>query len=136
MSDFNPADHTIEEVKAHLDEHPEDSQAVLEAERARGDDARVTLVNALEGADGGEGDTTQRYRVEGQSMSDAYKATIETDAGSNGSREEQLKARFPEISDEEVELSRRNVDEAAQKISERTGRDFNEVRQSLQTTAH
>lgn len=46
--DFNPADHTIAEVEAHLEENPQDAQRVLEAEKARGDDARSTLVSSLE----------------------------------------------------------------------------------------
>jgi hypothetical protein len=60
VSDFNPADHTIDEVKAHLEQHPEDADAVLAAEQARGDEARVTLLNTLErsGAQGDNGEMT------------------------------------------------------------------------------
>ena len=45
---YDPADHTIDEVHEHLAAHPEDTQAVLAAEQARGDDARSTLVSSLE----------------------------------------------------------------------------------------
>ncbi|HET9666361.1 MAG TPA: hypothetical protein VFP09_06385 [Desertimonas sp.] len=45
---YDPADHTIDEVHEHLEAHPEDTDAVLAAEQARGDDARVTLVADLE----------------------------------------------------------------------------------------
>lgn len=48
MTDFNPADHKVDEVKAHVQENPQDLQAVLEAEKARGDDARSSLVSHLE----------------------------------------------------------------------------------------
>jgi hypothetical protein len=46
---YNPADHTIDEVNEHLEQHPEDREAVLAAEKARGDEARSTLVSSLEG---------------------------------------------------------------------------------------
>jgi hypothetical protein len=46
---YDPAEHTIDEVHAYLAEHPDEQAAVLSAEQARGDDARVTLVNSLEG---------------------------------------------------------------------------------------
>ena len=45
---FDPAEHTIDEVHDHLASHPEDTDAVLAAEKARGDDARSTLVSSLE----------------------------------------------------------------------------------------
>ena len=45
---YDPADHTIEEVREHLAKHPKDTEAVIAAERARGDDARVTLISLLE----------------------------------------------------------------------------------------
>jgi len=46
MSEFNPADHKVDEVKAHVEEHPEDAKAVLEAEKSG--ENRVTLVGHLE----------------------------------------------------------------------------------------
>jgi hypothetical protein len=46
---YDPAEHTIDEVHDHLAKHPEDKDAVLAAEKARGDDARSTLVSSLEG---------------------------------------------------------------------------------------
>ena len=45
---FDPAEHTIDEVHEHLASHPEDTDAVLAAEKAHGDDARSTLVASLE----------------------------------------------------------------------------------------
>ena len=41
---YNPADHTVEEVKTYIDKHPDEADAIIAAEQARGDDARVTLV--------------------------------------------------------------------------------------------
>lgn len=34
MADFNPSDHTVDEVKAHLDKNPDDFQRVVSAEKA------------------------------------------------------------------------------------------------------
>lgn len=48
MSEYNPADHKVEDVEAHVEKNPAEAQAVLEAEKARGDDARKTLVASLE----------------------------------------------------------------------------------------
>lgn len=48
MTDYNPADHSVADVKAHLEKNPQDLNAVLEAEKARGDSARSTLVSSLE----------------------------------------------------------------------------------------
>ena len=48
MDDYNPADHNVDEVKAYVEENPQEAKAVLEAEQARGDDARTTLVKHLE----------------------------------------------------------------------------------------
>lgn len=48
MTDYNPADHTVEEVETYVSENPASAQAVLEAEQARGDDSRKTLVASLE----------------------------------------------------------------------------------------
>lgn len=48
MDGFNPADHNIDEIQAHVKENPLEAKAVLEAEEARGDDARVTLVTYLQ----------------------------------------------------------------------------------------
>jgi hypothetical protein len=45
---YDPSEHTIDEIHEHLAEHPEDTAAVLAAEQARGDDARVTLVSSLQ----------------------------------------------------------------------------------------
>lgn len=52
----------------------------------------------------------------------------------NDPRVDQWKARFGDITDDEVALASRDVDRAAAKIAERTGRDFSEVRAALQTT--
>jgi len=46
MSDFNPSEHNIDDVNAHLEEHPEELQAVLDAEKAGKN--RPTLVSSLE----------------------------------------------------------------------------------------
>lgn len=43
---FDPADHTIDEVLAHIDEHPETLDAVAAAERAG--KARTTLLAKLD----------------------------------------------------------------------------------------
>jgi hypothetical protein len=43
---FDPADHTVGDVEAYVDEHPDELGAVLDAERAGKN--RVTLVEALE----------------------------------------------------------------------------------------
>lgn len=45
--EFDPADHTIDEVKAHVNENPDQTQAVLDAELDGKN--RVTLVEWLEG---------------------------------------------------------------------------------------
>lgn len=47
-TEFDPAEHTIADVDAHLEKHPEDRERVLAAEQARGDDARPTLVEKLQ----------------------------------------------------------------------------------------
>lgn len=44
---FVVADHNIEEVKDFIRDHPDLRYEVLETEQARGDDARVTLVEWL-----------------------------------------------------------------------------------------
>jgi hypothetical protein len=49
-------------------------------------------------------------------------------------RAEQLKARFPDISDDEIELARTNVEQAATALAERSGQDFQEVKQAIQST--
>lgn len=46
MTEFNPKDHNIPEVEAHLKSNPNDLQAVLDAEKAGKN--RPTLVSALE----------------------------------------------------------------------------------------
>ena len=56
---YDPSEHTIDEVREHLADHPEDTAQVLEAERSRGDDARVTLVSALESASAAEQPTSR-----------------------------------------------------------------------------
>jgi hypothetical protein len=53
---YAPADHTIPEVKQHVTDHPDELAAILEAEQARGDEARSTLTEWLMGrtdSDGG-----------------------------------------------------------------------------------
>lgn len=45
---YDPSDHTIEEVNDYLKDNPNALQHVLDAEKARGDDARVTLVDSLQ----------------------------------------------------------------------------------------
>jgi hypothetical protein len=46
VSDYDPADHTVEEVKAYVEEHPDELEAVHEAE-VEGKN-RVTLIEWLE----------------------------------------------------------------------------------------
>lgn len=46
MGDFNPSEATVDEVNAHLEEHPEDLSRVLSAEKAG--KSRTTLVSGLE----------------------------------------------------------------------------------------
>lgn len=41
---FDPAEHTVEEVQKHLAKNPNDTERVIEAERARGADARKTII--------------------------------------------------------------------------------------------
>lgn len=48
MSAYDPSEHNVGEVEAHVEENPAEAKAVLEAEKARGDDARKTLVASLE----------------------------------------------------------------------------------------
>jgi hypothetical protein len=43
---FDPADHTVDDVKAYVGEHPGERQAILDAETAGKN--RVTLVDWLE----------------------------------------------------------------------------------------
>lgn len=45
---FDPADHNMADVEKHLADNPDQLQTVLDAEKARGDDARSTLVKQLE----------------------------------------------------------------------------------------
>lgn len=45
--DFDPTDHTVDDVKAHVDANPDELDAILAAEQAG--KARVTLVEWLEG---------------------------------------------------------------------------------------
>ena len=45
---FDSTESTIDEVKDHVGEHPDETQVILDAERARGDDARSTLIDWLE----------------------------------------------------------------------------------------
>lgn len=45
---FDPSAHNIADVEKHLAENPDQLQAVLDAEKARGDAARSTLVESLE----------------------------------------------------------------------------------------
>ena len=45
---FDSTESTIEAVKDHVGKHPDETQAILDAERARGDDARSTLIDWLE----------------------------------------------------------------------------------------
>lgn len=56
---YDPADHTIDEVREYLDQHPDEAAAVLAAEQARGDDARSTLVNSLQSQAGREGEPVE-----------------------------------------------------------------------------
>jgi hypothetical protein len=51
---YDPAEHTIDEVHEYLADNPDETAAVLVAERARGDQARSTLVASLEGQSQGE----------------------------------------------------------------------------------
>lgn len=51
-------------------------------------------------------------------------------------RADQLRARFSDITDDEIELSRVNVDKAAVQIADRTGQDVHQVRQGLQTVSN
>ena len=48
-SDFDPGDHTVAEVEAYLDEHPDEIDRVLEAERAGKN--RTTLLSLYSDAD-------------------------------------------------------------------------------------
>lgn len=48
MSEFNPADNTVADVKDHVGKNPAAVSDILAAEKARGDDARSTLVSWLE----------------------------------------------------------------------------------------
>lgn len=43
---YDPADHTVDEVKAYADSHPADAPGLLTAERAGR--SRVTLIDYLE----------------------------------------------------------------------------------------
>jgi hypothetical protein len=45
---YDPSDHTVDEVKKYVADNPTTAQAVLDAEKARGDSARSTLVSHLE----------------------------------------------------------------------------------------
>lgn len=49
---FDPAEHTVDEVKAFVTEYPTMASAILEAEQAG--KARVTLVEWLEGPQSGD----------------------------------------------------------------------------------
>lgn len=51
---YDPAEHTIDEVREYLAQHPEETDAVLAAEQAGKD--RVTLVNSLQDDGGDETD--------------------------------------------------------------------------------
>jgi hypothetical protein len=44
--DFDPADHTVDEVKAYIEEHPEQTDAILELEEEG--KARVSLLSLAE----------------------------------------------------------------------------------------
>jgi len=55
---YDPAEHTIDEVHEYLADNPDETAAVLDAERARGDQARSTLVASLEGQSQGAPDDT------------------------------------------------------------------------------
>jgi hypothetical protein len=57
---YDPAEHTIDEVHEYLDEYPNETEAVLAAEQARGDDARKTLVADLERKVKPEGEAEQQ----------------------------------------------------------------------------
>lgn len=46
MSEFNPSEHNIDDVNAHLEQNPSELQAVLDAEKAGKN--RPTLVSSLE----------------------------------------------------------------------------------------
>lgn len=46
--EFDPADYNIPDVNAYVEDNPDDAQRVLDAEKARGDSARSSLVSALE----------------------------------------------------------------------------------------
>lgn len=46
MSDFNPSEHNIDDVNAHLEQNPSELQAVLDAEKSGKN--RPTLVKSLE----------------------------------------------------------------------------------------
>lgn len=48
MTDTSVLDGSVASVEAHVAEHPEDAKALLEAEKAKGEDARKTLVASLE----------------------------------------------------------------------------------------
>lgn len=43
---YDPGDHTVEEVKEYVEEHPDESAAIAEAEKSG--KARTTLLDALE----------------------------------------------------------------------------------------
>ena len=44
---YNPADHTVSEVRSYVEQNPDLAGAILDAEEARGDDARRTLIDWL-----------------------------------------------------------------------------------------
>ena len=46
MAEFDPSDHNLDEVHAHLEKNPSEAQAVLDAEKAGKN--RSTLVSELE----------------------------------------------------------------------------------------
>lgn len=53
VSDYDPADHTVEEVKAYIGEHPEQADAILELEL--NGKARSGLLSFIENLTEGEG---------------------------------------------------------------------------------
>lgn len=65
MTEYNPADYNIADVNAYLEKNPGEVQAVLAAEKARGADARSTLVSSLEEQAASVTQPTESAPVEG-----------------------------------------------------------------------
>lgn len=77
MTEYNPADHNVDDVKAHIEENPQDAKAVLEAEQSG--ENRVTLVEHLHGVVDGQHEAPVAAEPTAVTVAPADQSELKTD---------------------------------------------------------